>query len=109
MTSVEELVEKSKVKVLVAEVKRRIMLGTYALSSGYYDAYYNKAQKFRAKLKQDFKEAFKKYDIIIGPVSPILPFKIGERCEDPTSYVFSRYIYNKYKFSNSTSNIYAWR
>ena len=67
------------------EVKRRIILGTYVLSSGYYDAYYNKAQKFRSKLKADFKEAFKKYDIIIGPVSPILPFKIGERCEDPTA------------------------
>ena len=84
-TSVEELVEKSRSEGFGREVKRRIMLGTYALSSGYYDAYYNKAQKFRAKLKQDFKEAFKKYDIIIGPVSPILPFKIGERCEDPTS------------------------
>ncbi len=84
-TSVEELVEKSRSEGFGREVKRRIMLGTYALSSGYYDAYYNKAQKFRAKLKQDFKEAFKKYDIIIGPVSPILPFKIGERCEDPTA------------------------
>ena len=84
-TSVEELVEKSRSEGFGIEVKRRIMLGTYALSSGYYDAYYNKAQKFRAKLKQDFKEAFKKYDIIIGPVSPILPFKIGERCEDPTA------------------------
>ena len=84
-TSVEELVEKSRSEGFGREVKRRIMLGTYALSSGYYDAYYNKAQKFRAKLKQDFKEAFKKYDIIIAPVSPILPFKIGERCEDPTA------------------------
>ena len=84
-TSVEELVEKSRSEGFGREVKRRIMLGTYALSSGYYDAYYNKAQKFRAKLKQDFKEAFKKYDIIIVPVSPILPFKIGERCEDPTA------------------------
>lgn len=83
--SVEELVEKSRSEGFGKEVKRRIMLGTYALSSGYYDAYYNKAQKFRAKLKNDFKEAFKKYDIIIGPVSPILPFKIGERCEDPTA------------------------
>ena len=83
--SVSELVEKSRSEAFGREVKRRIMLGTYALSSGYYDAYYNKAQKFRSKLKADFKEAFKKYDIIIGPVSPILPFKIGERCEDPTA------------------------
>lgn len=83
--SVEELVEKSRSEGFGKEVKRRIMLGTYALSSGYYDDYYNKAQKFRAKLKNDFKEAFQKYDIIIGPVSPILPFKIGEKCEDPTA------------------------
>ncbi len=83
--SVEDLVEKSRSEGFGKEVKRRIMLGTYALSSGYYDAYYNKAQKFRAKLKNDFKEAFQKYDIIIGPVSPILPFKIGEKCEDPTA------------------------
>lgn len=83
--SVEELVEKSRSEGFGKEVKRRIMLGTYALSSGYYDAYYNKAQKFRSKLKNDFKEAFQKYDIIIGPVSPILPFKIGEKCEDPTA------------------------
>lgn len=83
--SIEDLVEKSRSEGFGKEVKRRIMLGTYALSSGYYDAYYNKAQKFRAKLKEDFKEAFKKYDIIMGPVSPILPFKIGERCQDPTA------------------------
>ena len=83
--NVENLVEKSRSEAFGKEVKRRIMLGTYALSSGYYDAYYNKAQKFRAKLKNDFKEAFKKYDIIIGPVSPILPFKIGERLENPTA------------------------
>lgn len=83
--SVEDLVEKSRSEGFGKEVKRRIMLGTYALSSGYYDAYYNKAQKFRAKLKKDFEEAFKRYDIIMGPVSPILPFKIGERCEDPTA------------------------
>ena len=83
--SIEELVEKSRSEGFGKEVKRRIMLGTYALSSGYYDAYYNKAQKFRSKLKQDFKDAFKKYDIIIGPVSPILPFRIGEKCENPTA------------------------
>ena len=67
--------EKSRSEGFGPEVKRRIMLGTYALSSGYYDAYYNKAQKFRDKLKHDFKEAFKKYDLIIGPVSPIFLLK----------------------------------
>ena len=83
--NVDELVRESRSQGFGKEVKRRIMLGTYALSSGYYDAYYNKAQKFRTKLKQDFRDAFTKYDIILGPVSPILPFKIGERCEDPTA------------------------
>ncbi len=66
-----------------AEVKRRIMLGTYALSAGYYDAYYSKAQKIRTLLKQDFDKAFETVDIIAGPVSPFLPFKIGERVQDP--------------------------
>ena len=65
------------------EVKLRIMLGTYALSSGYYDAYYLKAVKVRTLISQEFQEAFKKVDVIVGPVSPILPFKIGERVDDP--------------------------
>jgi len=66
-----------------AEVKRRIMLGTYALSSGYYDAYYLKAAKVRTLLYEEFQEAFRKVDIIVGPTSPVLPFKIGERVDDP--------------------------
>jgi len=66
-----------------SEIKRRIMLGTYALSSGYYDAYYLKAAKVRTLLYQEFQEAFKKVDVIVGPTSPVLPFKIGERTEDP--------------------------
>ena len=65
------------------EVKRRIMLGTYALSAGYYEAYYLKAQKVRTLLKNDFDQAFTKADVIIGPPSPFLPFKIGERAQDP--------------------------
>ncbi|MDO8474427.1 MAG: Asp-tRNA(Asn)/Glu-tRNA(Gln) amidotransferase subunit GatA [bacterium] len=65
------------------EVKRRIILGTYALSAGYYEAYYNKAQKVRTLLKQDFEKAFEKVDVIVGPVSPFLPFTIGERITDP--------------------------
>ncbi|OHA63555.1 MAG: glutaminyl-tRNA synthase (glutamine-hydrolyzing) subunit A [Candidatus Wildermuthbacteria bacterium RIFCSPHIGHO2_01_FULL_48_25] len=65
------------------EVKRRIMLGTYALSAGYYDAYYIKAQKVRTLLKQDFEKAFEEVDVIAGPVSPFLPFKIGEKMQDP--------------------------
>jgi aspartyl-tRNA(Asn)/glutamyl-tRNA(Gln) amidotransferase subunit A len=65
------------------EVKRRIMLGTYALSSGYYDAYYLKAAKVRTLISQEFQKAFKKVDVIVGPTSPVLPFKLGERVDDP--------------------------
>ncbi|MCY9694581.1 Asp-tRNA(Asn)/Glu-tRNA(Gln) amidotransferase subunit GatA [Paenibacillus alginolyticus] len=65
------------------EVKRRIMLGTYALSSGYYDAYYLKAQQVRTLIKQDFDQVFEKFDIIIGPTAPTPAFKIGEQSSDP--------------------------
>ena len=66
-----------------AEVKRRIMLGTYALSAGYYDAYYLKAQKVRTLLTRDFDEAFKKVDAIVTPTSPTAAFKLGEKVNDP--------------------------
>jgi len=66
-----------------AEVKRRIMLGTYALSAGYYDAYYLKAQKMRTLIKQDFDRAFQNVDVIVGPTSPTTAFKIGEKVDDP--------------------------
>ncbi len=66
-----------------AEVKRRIMLGTYALSAGYYDAYYLKAQKVRTLIKQDFDQALQDVDVIVGPTSPSVAFKIGERVDDP--------------------------
>ena len=74
---------RSRGEKLGAEVKRRIMLGTFALSAGYYDAYYAKAQKVRELLRKDFQVAFEKVDIVAGPVSPFLPFKIGERVESP--------------------------
>lgn len=67
------------------EVRRRVMLGTYALSAGYYDAYYLKAQKVRAKITGDFIDAFKEVDLIMGPVTPTLPFKFGEKSADPLS------------------------
>jgi aspartyl-tRNA(Asn)/glutamyl-tRNA(Gln) amidotransferase subunit A len=66
-----------------AEVKRRIMLGTYALSAGYYDAYYLKAQRVRTLLTRDFEDAFKKVDVIAGPTSPTPAFKLGEKVDDP--------------------------
>ncbi|BAU29834.1 aspartyl/glutamyl-tRNA(Asn/Gln) amidotransferase subunit A [Aneurinibacillus soli] len=65
------------------EVKRRIMLGTYALSSGYYDAYYRKAQQVRTLIKRDFDQVFANYDVIIGPTAPTTAFKIGEKVNDP--------------------------
>lgn len=71
------------------EPKRRIMLGTFALSSGYYDAYYLKAQKVRALIKKDFDDAFKKVDLIVGPTTPTTAFKIGEKSSDPLSMYLS--------------------
>ena len=71
------------------EVKRRIMLGTYALSTGYYDAYYLKAQKVRILIKQEFDQAFEKYDALVTPTSPIVPFKLGEKLEDPMQMYLS--------------------
>ncbi|WP_240376040.1 Asp-tRNA(Asn)/Glu-tRNA(Gln) amidotransferase subunit GatA [Bacillus piscicola] len=65
------------------EVKRRIMLGTFALSSGYYDAYYKKAQKVRTLIKQDFDKIWENYDVVIGPTAPTTAFKVGEKLDDP--------------------------
>ncbi len=71
------------------EARRRIMLGTHSLSSGYYDAYYRKAQQVRTLVKKDFDEAFKKVDVIIGPTAPTVAFKIGEKINDPLSMYLS--------------------
>ncbi|MFD2615674.1 Asp-tRNA(Asn)/Glu-tRNA(Gln) amidotransferase subunit GatA [Paenibacillus gansuensis] len=78
-----ELYHKSRSQGFGTEVKRRIMLGTYALSSGYYDAYYLKAQKVRTLIKQDFDQVFANYDVIIGPTAPTPAFKLGEQVDDP--------------------------
>ncbi len=72
-----------------AEVKRRIMLGTYALSSGYYEAYYKKAQQARTLIKRDFEEAFNTVDVIVTPTSPTAAFKLGEKTEDPLQMYLS--------------------
>jgi aspartyl-tRNA(Asn)/glutamyl-tRNA(Gln) amidotransferase subunit A len=72
-----------------SEVKRRIMLGTYALSSGYYDAYYLKAQKVRTLIRRDFLEAFDKVDVILGPVAPTPAFRLGEKAADPLQMYLS--------------------
>jgi aspartyl-tRNA(Asn)/glutamyl-tRNA(Gln) amidotransferase subunit A len=66
-----------------AEVKRRIILGTYALSAGYYDAYYGQAQKVRTLIKRDFESAFERVDVLVSPTTPTTAFKLGERVDDP--------------------------
>lgn len=80
-----EVYLKTRGKGFGAEVKRRIMIGTYCLSSGYYDAYYKKAQEARQLIKQDFAKAFEKVDLIFSPTSPFPAFKIGEKMDDPMS------------------------
>lgn len=82
-TDVEDLYTRTKSEGFGAEVQRRIILGTYALSSGYYDAYYLKAQKVRNLIRQDFVEAFKTCDLILTPTTPTPAFSIGEKTEDP--------------------------
>jgi aspartyl-tRNA(Asn)/glutamyl-tRNA(Gln) amidotransferase subunit A len=74
---------KSRGKYLGAETQRRIMIGTYVLSSGYYDAFYSKAQKVRSLIKKDFSDAFEKVDVIMSPTSPTTAFKIGEKIKNP--------------------------
>lgn len=84
-----DLMMQSRSEGFGAEVKRRIMLGTYALSSGYYDAYYIKAQKVRTLIQQDFIEAFKSVDLLLTPVAPTPAFKIGEKTADPLQMYLS--------------------
>ena len=80
-----DMYEKTRSEGFGEEVKRRIMIGTYVLSSGYYDAYYLKAQKVRRLIKNDFNEEFKKVDAILTPSTPSSAFKVGEKSNDPVS------------------------
>ena len=84
-----EMYTKSRSEGFGAEVKRRIMLGTYVLSAGYYDAYYKKAQKVRRLIQEDFFNAFKKVDCLITPISPTTAFKFGEKVDDPLQMYLS--------------------
>ena len=84
-----DLYTRSRGEGFGAEVKRRIMVGTYALSAGYYDAYYLKAQQLRHLISDDFKAAFQKVDVIMGPASPGPAFKLGEKAEDPIAMYLS--------------------
>lgn len=88
-SNLEDLYINSRSEGFGDEVKLRIMLGTYTLSSGYYDAYYNKALKVRRLIKQEFDKAFEKYDILISPTSPTTAFKIGERLDDQLAMYMS--------------------
>ncbi len=88
-SNVIETTEKTRQFGFGPEVKRRIMLGTYALSAGYYDAYYIKAQKVRTLIKQEFEQAFERYDALVTPTSPTVPFKLGEKLEDPMQMYLS--------------------
>jgi len=84
-----ESMEKTRGNGFGPEVKRRIMLGTYALSAGYYDAWYVKAQRVRTLIRREFDAAFEKYDALITPTSPTVPFKIGEKTDDPLAMYLS--------------------
>jgi aspartyl-tRNA(Asn)/glutamyl-tRNA(Gln) amidotransferase subunit A len=85
------LYEETRARGFGAEVKRRIMLGTYALSSGYYEAYYGRAQRVRTKIADDFRAAFERVDLVVTPTSPTVAFRLGERTADPLSMYLSDY------------------
>jgi aspartyl-tRNA(Asn)/glutamyl-tRNA(Gln) amidotransferase subunit A len=85
------LYEETRAAGFGAEVKRRIMLGTYALSSGYYEAYYGQAQRVRTKIADDFRAAFERVDLILTPTSPTVAFRLGERTADPLAMYLSDY------------------
>ena len=88
-TDLADMYGKTRAQGFGAEVKRRILIGTYVLSHGYYDAYYIKAQKLRRLIAQDFVEAFKKCDVIMGPTAPTTAFKLGEKAGDPVQMYLS--------------------
>ena len=98
-----EMYRKTRGEGFGPEVKRRIMLGTYALSAGYYDAYYLKAQKVRTLIKQDFDRAFEQVDLILTPTSPVPPFRLGERTADP----LAMYLADIYTVTGSLAGVTA--
>ncbi|RME36091.1 MAG: Asp-tRNA(Asn)/Glu-tRNA(Gln) amidotransferase GatCAB subunit A, partial [Thermoflexia bacterium] len=87
--SLEDTYKRTRGQGFGPEVKRRIMLGTYALSAGYYDAYYLKAQKVRTLIKGDFDKAFQQVDVIVAPTTPTTAFRIGEKVDDPLQMYLS--------------------
>jgi len=99
-----EMYQKTRGRKFGAEVKRRIVLGTYVLSAGYYDAYYLKGQKVRSLIARDFREAFEKVDAIITPTSPVPPFKLGERTSNP----LEMYLADIYTVTGSLAGVPAF-
>src|SRR3970282_1697364 len=83
--SLEDVYFQSRAQGFGPEVKRRIMLGTFALSAGYYDAYYKKAQQVRTLISREVAAGFEGYELLVTPTSPILPFRLGEKTQDPVS------------------------
>jgi len=77
------MTEKTRAEGFGPEVKQRIMVGTYALSAGYYDAYYKRAQQVRTLIRRDFDRVFQRYDVVMTPTSPVVAFRLGERTGDP--------------------------
>src|SRR5690606_105714 len=89
--SLDEMYERTRSVGFGDEVKRRIMLGTYALSSGFYDAYYGRAQRVRTLIAEDLRKAFEQSDLLITPTSPTVAFELGERAADPLAMYMSDY------------------
>jgi aspartyl-tRNA(Asn)/glutamyl-tRNA(Gln) amidotransferase subunit A len=86
-----DMYEQTRAEGFGAEVKRRVMIGAYALSSGYYEAYYGTAQKVRTKIVEDFRNAFEQVDFLVTPTSPTVAFELGERMADPLAMYLSDY------------------
>lgn len=101
--TLEEVYSETRGQGFGPEVRRRVMLGTYVLSAGYYEAYYAKAQRVRRLVRQDFENAFREVDLILAPTSPTLPFKFGERTEDP----LAMYLADVYTVSMNLSGVPA--
>jgi aspartyl-tRNA(Asn)/glutamyl-tRNA(Gln) amidotransferase subunit A len=98
-----DMYRQTRARGFAAEVKRRIMLGTYALSSGYYEAYYKKAQQVRTLIKKDFDDAFQKVDVIITPITPTAAFRIGEKSAEP----LQMYLYDIFTISVNLAGVPA--
>jgi aspartyl-tRNA(Asn)/glutamyl-tRNA(Gln) amidotransferase subunit A len=100
-TDLADMYQKSRTEGFGPEVQKRIMIGTYVLSHGYYDAYYLQAQKIRRLIAQDFQQAFTQCDVIAGPVSPTVAWKIGEKSDDPVA----NYLADIYTLSTSLAGL----